>query len=178
MLCGGTLPALSGLATSGQFGSTVAATEASLVVATVAVSASVCGGGGLAVRGGSVDISVLAPGLGAPLVVILVVPFVVGLSGIRLGVGLAVGLGDAQVLIAAPGVPVGSRGLLVVGAVGLGGSLFDFRLRVLNSGLIHCMSMAVATEATVSIIAERLNINSIDNSNECCCESERFHVGS
>ncbi|MCP4371695.1 MAG: hypothetical protein GY797_26790, partial [Deltaproteobacteria bacterium] len=48
--------------------------------------------GGLGTVGGStVDISVLAPSLSTPLVLILVVPFIVGLSRVSLSAGLVVG---------------------------------------------------------------------------------------
>ena len=83
----------------------------------------VAGGGGLTVGGGTVDITVLAPGLCAPFVVVGVIPLVVGLSGVRLGVGAAIGLLDGEVLISAIGIEVRGGSLLGGLTVLLGGTL-------------------------------------------------------
>ena len=65
--------------------------------------------GGVPVLGrGTKLISVLAPSLGAPLVVVLIVPFVIGLGVVGLGPRAVVRLLDAQVLVSAPGIPVGA----------------------------------------------------------------------
>ena len=65
--------------------------------------------GGVPVLGrGTILISVLAPSLGAPLVVVLIVPFVIGLGVVGLGPRAVVRLLDAQVLVSAPGIPVGA----------------------------------------------------------------------
>ena len=50
--------------------------------------------GSRAIGGGTVDVAVLAPGLGTPLVVVVVVPLIVGLGVVALGPGLIVGLFD------------------------------------------------------------------------------------
>ena len=65
-----------------------------LVVDLVAIVLIIGSGGGCTVGGGTVDIAVLFPGLSAPLVIVFVVPFVVGLSHVGLCIGLAVGLRD------------------------------------------------------------------------------------
>ena len=68
--------------------------------------ATIAADGSSVVEGASaVTIVVTAPSLGAPLVVTSVVPFVVGLSVVILGPGVVEGLVDAQLLVAAPGVP-------------------------------------------------------------------------
>ena len=99
-------------------------------IATIAVGAIVASGSGLAVGRGAVRISVLAPSLSAPLVAVLVVPFVVGLGGVRLRLGGTVRLLNGEVLVTSPGVPVGTIGAVGaptvssrggVGTVGLGG---------------------------------------------------------
>ena len=65
--------------------------------------------GGVPVLGrGTILISVLAPSLGAPLVVVLIVPFVIGLGVVGLGPRAVVRLLDAQVLVSAPSIPVGA----------------------------------------------------------------------
>ena len=88
---------------------------------TVALLGSILGGGNGTVGGSAIDISVLAPGLSAPLVIISVVPLIVRLSGVGLSSGAVVAHVLRVVLIAAPGVPVGTGLAPVVLAVGLGG---------------------------------------------------------
>ena len=110
----GSLPALSSLATV-ALRLSISAVLTGLLSIAVPVSSAL--GSGLAIAGGSINIFVFAPGLGAPLVLVVVVPFVVRLGGIRLGVGLAIGLRDAQVLISAPSVPIGSSDFLGISAI-------------------------------------------------------------
>ena len=88
----------------------------------LAVLVVVARGGLLAIRGSTVDITVLAPGLSAPLVVVGVVPLVVGLGGVRLGVGAAIGFLNGEVLISAISIEVRGRSLLGLLAVALGGT--------------------------------------------------------
>jgi len=144
----------------------VAVTLAGLTA--VGVLVSIGAGSGLAVGGGAIDISVLAPSLGAPLVVILVVPFVVGLGGVRLGVGLAVGLGDGEVLVSAPGVPVGSGGLLVVGAISLGGGGLGVGAGVLDGDL----GVGVGTISVTVAVANGLDVDGAADGDESSGESE------
>jgi len=110
----GSLPALSSLATV-ALRLSISAVLTGLLSIAVPVSSAL--GSGLAIAGGSINIFVFAPGLSAPLVLVVVVPFVVRLGGIRLGVGLAIGLRDAQVLISAPSVPIGSSDFLGISAI-------------------------------------------------------------
>ena len=113
---GGTLPvavasAVAGLSALGVAGVAVALTVLSTisVLGSLASTLPVLGRGGAAIGGGAIDVSVLAPSLGAPLVVVLVVPLIVRLSGVGLGLHLVVGNVLAVVLIASPSVPVGAR---------------------------------------------------------------------
>merc|ERR1711981_548915 len=71
-----------------------------------AVAIPVSLGSALADGRGTEDVSVFAPSLGAPLVVVLVVPFVIGLSIVGLGPGLVVRLVNGEVLVTAPSVPM------------------------------------------------------------------------
>merc|ERR550539_1719202 len=80
-------------------------------------------GGSLSDGRGTIDVSVLAPSLGAPLIVVLVVPFVIGLGVVGLGPGLVVRLIDGEVLITAPSVKVGGGAGHAVAVAGLGGTL-------------------------------------------------------
>ena len=98
--------------------------------------------GGLGtVGGGTVDISVIAPSLSTPLVLVLVVPFVIRLSFVSLGAGLVVGDLLVEVLITAPSIPVGSGSTLVVLTVSGGSGL-----------LVATLSLAVATIAAIAFL--------------------------
>merc|ERR1719490_618322 len=79
--------------------------------------------GASTLAGGTVEVTVLAPSLGAPSVVVLVVPFVIGLGVVGLGPGGLVGLIDLEVLVAAIGIPVGARLAPGAGAALLGGGI-------------------------------------------------------
>merc|ERR1719216_120838 len=138
----------------------------------VSLGSVVLGGGGLAVGGGSVDITVLAPGLGTPLVVVLVVPLVVGLGGVGFGVGAAVGLLDAEVLVSAISIPVGGGSALVVSTVGLGGTALGAALALLDRDL----ELGLAGGVGVAV-ADRLDVDGAADSDERSSESEGFHVG-
>merc|ERR1719350_2678749 len=83
----------------------------------------VLGGRSLAVGGGAIDVSIFAPGLSAPFVIVFVVPFVVRLGRVGLGLHLVVGDVLLVVLIASPGVPIGARFAPVASAAGSGGGL-------------------------------------------------------
>merc|ERR1719232_1383651 len=85
----------------------VACTLVGMAIATMALASSsatstlpVLGGRSLAVGGGAIDVSIFAPSLSAPFVIVLLV-----------------------VLIASPGVPIGARFAPVASAAGSGGSL-------------------------------------------------------
>ena len=105
---------------------------------TLALAAVVSGGGVLAVRGGTVDIAVLAPSLSTVLIVVLVVPFVVGLSGVSLSSGVVVSDGLLEVLIATPSIEVGSGLAPVASGTSSGGGV-DATL----------LAVALATVSTV-----------------------------
>jgi len=125
-----------------------------VLVATVGLSLlTVVGGRGVvSLRGSTVGIVVLAPLLGTVGVVVLVVPFIVGLSAVRLGAGVAVRLLDGEVLIATIGVPVGGDGLhaLLAGLLGGlagGSSLLD------DAGVGNVVDLGVAAVAALGTVA-------------------------
>jgi hypothetical protein len=89
---------------------------------TVSFLGGILGGSNGTVGGSAIDISVLAPGLCAPLVIVSVVPLIVGFSGVSLSGGAVVGNVLSVVLITSPGVPVGARLAPVVLAALLGSS--------------------------------------------------------
>ena len=93
-----------GILVVGVLGSAVVSRGSGLAVGVVAlaVALAVAGGSGVAVGRCTVSVLALVPSLGAPLVVILVVPFVIGLSLVRLSVGLAIGLINVEFLVSAP----------------------------------------------------------------------------
>merc|ERR1719350_2377132 len=98
--------------------------------------------GGVPVLGrGTILVSVLAPSLGSPLVVVLVVPFVIGLGVVGLGPCAVIRLLDAQVLVSAPSIPVGAGLATVPGVGGLRGA-------VPLAALLH--TVGVATVATLA----------------------------
>ena len=171
VLAGGTV-ALGGVAVAGALGGSVAGLALLVVVA---------GGGGLAVGGSAVDVAVLAPGLSAPLVVVLVVPFVVGLGGVGLGVGAAIGLLDGEVLVSAVGIEVGGGVGHVVGAVALGGSLLGGAWGGLDGDLGGGVAVA-GTVGPVAVaardtVAGGLDVDGGGDGDERRSESEGFHVG-
>ena len=90
---------------------------------------------------GTILVSVLAPSLGSPLVVVLVVPFVIGLGVVGLGPCAVIRLLDAQVLVSAPSIPVGAGLATVPGVGGLRGA-------VPLAALLH--TVGVATVATLA----------------------------
>jgi len=110
VLSGGSLVLLGDSAVGTVLGTVAVAVSVTVasVLGTVAVAVVVTLGGGCAVGGSTVEITVLAPRLSAPLVVVGVVPLVVGFSTVGLGVGVGVRLIDGEVLVAAEGVPVGA----------------------------------------------------------------------
>ena len=125
-----------------------------VLVATVGLSLlTVVGGRGVvSLRGSTVGIVVLAPLLGTVGVFVLVVPFIVGLSAVRLGAGVAVRLLDGEVLIATIGVPVGGDGLhaLLAGLLGGlagGSSLLD------DAGVGNVVDLGVAAVAALGTVA-------------------------
>jgi hypothetical protein len=128
-------------------------------------------GGGISVLGGSTgEIAVLAPGLSAPLVVICVVPLVVGLGLVGLGGGLAVGLVDGEILIAAPGVPVGGVevGGLFAGT-GRSGVLLSGGLDDLGDRLVGDLGEGA------SLLAPGVDVDGVDGHDESGSECE-FHI--
>ena len=168
----GTLPDLTGGGTVVVLGGSLIDLLATILGALggtgLTVAVIVARGGGLSVGGGTVDVTVLTPGLSAPLVVVGVVPLVIRLSGVGLGGGAAIGLLDGEVLISAIGIEVGGRSLFGLLAVTLGGTLSTVA-RLLGdlddgSGLVVGWLMAVSL------------LPSVDGSNEES-ESESFHVG-
>ena len=132
------------------------------------VAVVVARGGGLSVGGGTVDITVLTPGLSAPLVVVGVVPLVIRLSGVGLGGGAAIGLLDGEVLVSAIGIEVGGRSLFGLLAVALGGTLSTVA-RLLGD-LDDGSGLVVGWLVAISLLP------GVDGSNEES-ESESFHVG-
>ena len=132
----------------------------------LAVLVVVARGGALAIRGSTVDITVLAPGLSAPLVVVGVVPLVVGLGGVRLGVGAAIGFLNGEVLISAISIEVRGRSLLGLLAVALGGTLLR-EARLLSDG-DNRLGLVVALMTVTWVSA---------NGSDEESESESFHVG-
>jgi hypothetical protein len=118
------------------------AAVAALATAAIAVVVIVTSGRSSAVRGGAIDVLVDAPGLSTPLVGVLVVPLIVGLGIVGLSPGLLVRLIDLEVLVAAPGIPVGAG--LAVGASGtvLGGSV-----------VLAAATLAIAAVAAVAALA-------------------------
>ena len=112
------------------------------------------------VAGGTGEIAVLTPSLSAPLVIISVVPLVIRLSSVRFGGGLAVRLINGEILIAAPGIPVGGLlGLVLLseasrGVVSSLGGLDD-----LGDGSVRDLSVAslgdlLAAKADTDTLAE------------------------
>lgn len=95
--------------------------------------------------GGGGEVAVLAPSLGAPLVVVLVVPFVIGLGVVGFGPGAVVRLLDAQVLVATPAVPVGAGLAPVAGLTLLGGGV------VVGTGVLAVGVAAVAALAVAAV---------------------------
>ena len=93
-------------------------------VTTLSVSLVADSGGLGTERGSTVDISVLAPSLSTPLVEVLVVPFIVGLSRVSLSTGSIVRNFLIVVLVSVVCVPVGTvafgGGLLVLASLRVG----------------------------------------------------------
>ena len=168
----GTLPDLTGGGTvvslSGSLVELLATVLGALGGAGLTVAVVVARGGGLSVGGGTVDVTVLTPGLSAPLVVVGVVPLVIRLSGVGLGGGAAIGLLDGEVLVSAIGIEVGGRSLFGLLAVTLGGTLSTVA-RLLGD-LDDGSGLVVGWLVAVSLLP------GVDGSNEES-ESESFHVG-
>jgi len=111
------------------------------------LSCTVVGGGGVVLLGGcTIGVLILAPRLSTMLVIILVVPLIVGLGAVRLGLSVAVGLVNGEILIATPGVPVGSLLLGVVLSVILRG-LLGLLGGLDNLGVGNVVDLGVATVA-------------------------------
>jgi len=115
------------------------------------LSCTVVGGGGVVLLGGcTIGVLILTPRLSTMLVVILVVPLIVGLGAVRLGLSVAVGLVNGEILIATPGVPVGSLLLGVVLSVILRG-LLGLLGGLDNLGVGNVVDLGVATVALGSV---------------------------
>ena len=156
----GTLSTVSGRATVAisapaalAAGGVTVSTSAVLVTSLVG-RARLARGGSLAVRGGTVDILIGSPSLSSPLVIILVLPFVIGLSIVRLGTNLGVSNLVGEVLISGPGIEVRVGSVLdaATGLVGGSLSLGTVVLGASSAGLSvsETDGSTVATEATVS----------------------------
>merc|ERR1719464_2090695 len=151
---GGTLPGHGAVAAGTLTGGSVRLLAVAELVATGPTGASsaalglvlvvVGAGSGLTVGGSTVNVTVLAPSLGAPLVVISVVPLIVRFGGIRLGEGLVVRDILSVVLISAPGIPVGGGLAPVLVAIASGGTVV---LGLLATGAV------VAAGATLAVLA-------------------------
>ena len=122
----------------------------SLSLSGVTVVVAVTLGGSFAVGGGTVSVTVNTPCLSTVSVVVLVVPFVVRLGIVGLGVGHLVRLVNLEILISAPGVPLGA--LLVTVHIGLGvgglGGIRSVSPRISGSGL----AVSVGTSGVVSVV--------------------------
>ena len=111
--------------------------------------------GGLATVGGCLGgIAVLAPCLGAPLIVILVVPLIVRLGSVALGAGVVERDLLMEVLIAAPSVPVGALATPVAGLAGLGGGFMVDGVTGLGvSGSFVAIGVVLALAPGVAILS-------------------------
>ena len=111
--------------------------------------------GGLATVGGCLGgIAVLAPCLGAPLIVILVVPLIVRLGSVALGAGVVERDLLMEVLIAAPSVPVGALATPVAGLAGLGGGFMVGVVTGLGvSGSFVAIGVVLALAPGVAILS-------------------------
>jgi len=129
----------------------VVAVRAVGLAAMGSLSCTVVGGGGVVLLGGcTIGVLILAPRLSTMLVIILVVPLIVGLGAVRLGLSVAVGLVNGEILIATPGVPVGSLLLGVVLSVILRG-LLGLLGGLDNLGVGNVVDLGVATVALGSV---------------------------
>ena len=118
----------------------------------------ISGGGISLLGGGTVVVGVLAPLLGTVLVVILVVPFIVGLGAVLVSTGLAVRFVDGKVLISAIGIEAVVLRFLLVLTVALG-CLFVLlgRLDLLGDRLV--LNLAVATAGAVAGVSAVAGVN-------------------
>ena len=119
-----------------------------LSVSTVGITVGI--GGSLAHGGGTVHVAVLTPLLGTPLVVILVVPFVIGLGIVGLGPGHLVRLVNLEVLISAISIPVGAGFAPVARSTGSGGGISLGSLAVAVTGTVLPVGGGLAVHVLVA----------------------------